>query len=205
MVGRRRPLPAVARLAAAARLVALALATAVVAGCVGGAPSADTTTAPHASAAAPGTTVVPAQSAVREGPTIAPSHSAIADGTPLGQPPVARLTGLGDGSEPAGSLGSYTWDGSGSDAPWVVGSGASAVNRGALLRVVVQGAPPSSWTAAWALVSGVVAGTPTDAGSGDGPVAVTAPTTAGDWTLRVTASFGPGRSATYFWHLAVAA
>lgn len=117
-------------------------------------------------------------------------------------PPEATLDGLA-GSAAAGALGSYTWAGSGSDGPWVVGAVSGATVAGARLAVAFGDLQPASWTAAWAKVAGAVAGSPTGDASGRGPVQVNTPGSAGDWSLRVTATFGPGANATYFWHLSV--
>ena len=39
---------------------------------------------------------------------------------------------------------------------------------------------------------------------GAGPVSVTAPREAGTWSLQLEASFGPGRSGTWYWRVEVA-
>jgi hypothetical protein len=116
-------------------------------------------------------------------------------------PPQAVLEGV-TGGRAAGDLGSYTWGGSGSDAPWIVARDTATVTAGVNLQVVFDAATPQTWTAAWAPVTGGVAGVPTGAISGAGAMAVGAPP-AGDWTLRATVAFGPAHNATYYWHLTV--
>ena len=133
----------------------------------------------------------------------APSPTAAATPGPIpSEPPVAALRGL-DGADATGQLGSYTWGSGGSDAPWIVGEVLGTAAGGALLDVSLGDATPAGWTAAWADVSGGMAGSPSGGTSGSSHVRVTAPARAGDWSLRVTATFGPGYNATYFWHLTI--
>lgn len=170
----------------------------------GATPTRSTGAAPTgpASAAIPaassqGTPTAPAASSA---PPVSAQPSPTSAALPAG-PPAATLEGAGVASA-AGMLGSYTWLGTGSDAPWVVGRSTTPVVGGAPLVVAVDPAP-AAWTAAWARVADGSAGTPTGATSGTGQVALSAPRAPGDWSLRVTATFGPGANATYFWHLAV--
>lgn len=118
-------------------------------------------------------------------------------------PPEATLHGLVGGQPATGALGSYTWSGSGSDAPWVVGRPAGSARHGSALAATLAGLSPALWTAAWARVAGGSAGDPVEGVAGTGPVAVTAPGSGGDWSLQVTAWFGPGANATYYWRLTV--
>jgi hypothetical protein len=134
-------------------------------------------------------------------PTPSPTEAATPGPIPA-TPPVATLRGLG-GDPATGELGSYTWGSGGSDAPWIVGKMLGTSPGGASLDVSLGGATPDSWTAAWAEVSGASAGSPSGGVSGSGQVAVRAPAKTGDWSLRVTVTFGPGYNATYFWHLTI--
>lgn len=127
--------------------------------------------------------------------------SATAAGVPA-QPPRAQLAGLSSGPVD-GDLGSYTWRDAGSDAPWIVGPHASTATAGATLRISFVGTSAATWTASWAPVTGNVAGNPTSAAQGSGDVTVRVPATAGDWSLQVTASFGAGTNASYYWRVVV--
>jgi len=185
-------------------VVAAALLGLVVAGCgaAGPSPSAgasEPTPAASVWPAVPVSSDVPAGTLAISLPSPAPSQTAA-----RATPPAARLDGLAGGSGAPGSLGSYTWNGSGTDAPWIVGSRAGGCGRAAALRVVFAEATPGAWTDAWAKVAHGVADRPASASDGSGPVSLQAPATPGDWTLRVSATFGEGRSATYYWRIAVA-
>jgi hypothetical protein len=200
----------------AGRLGTALAAILVVAGCTGAASSSPASAGPSAPTTSAATTMSPAPTA---GPTAspaltpgaspaapasspAPSPTQAATPGPIpAKPPVATLRGLAGGGA-AGQLGSYTWGSGGSDAPWIVGKVLGTAPSGASLDVSLGGAVPAGWTAAWAEVSGGVAGSPSGGTSGSGQVAVTAPAT-GDWSLRVTTTFGPGHNATYFWHLTI--
>ncbi len=205
------------RLGLAVHVGAAVAAVLITAGCTGGAPPSPANagssalvsappsgTGPAATAAAT-PPLTPAPSSATAPPTAGsePSPTQAASPAPIpATPPVAVLGGL-DGPAASGQLGSYTWGSGGSDAPWIVGEALGTATSGASLDVSLAGATPASWTAAWAEVSGGIAGSPSAGASGSGQVAVTAPAKAGDWTLRVTATFGPGHNATYFWHLAI--
>lgn len=134
-------------------------------------------------------------------PRPSPGASASAKALPA-EPPPAALAVAG-GATIAGTLGSYTWRTTGSDAPWIVGRSATGVARAARLTAAFGSTAPESWTAAWARVADGVAGPPGETVSGRGLVAVAAPDKSGDWSLRVTVVFGPAANATYFWHLVV--
>ena len=120
-------------------------------------------------------------------------------------PPDATLAAEG-GDPVTGQLGSYTWFGSGSDAPWLPGS-PIAVGAGESLHVAFL--PPGdagSWTARYAAADAVDAGGPVGArplGEGTGEPVFAAPGT-GRWTVEVTITFPAGiGTATYFWELTV--
>jgi hypothetical protein len=198
-------------IAASRVVVSLALA-ATVAGCAGqnGSPSP---TFSGTAASAPATPAGGHASAATPVPTGPSTTSPVATGSPVGAaspvvsglaaPPSADLRGLAGNAPAPGILGSYVWAGGGSDAPWIVGERAGTVAARGRLEVTVAGLIPDGWTAAWANVANGQASGPRDAQSGTRSAVVTAPSTAGDWSLRVTATFGPGRSATYFWRVTV--
>ncbi len=208
-----------ARQPRAARLGAAVGLLVVLAGCSGGPgaqadptgaasppPAASAVGSVVASAAPGGTAPAPdSPSAVPASPSPSsggfPSPSAVPSLPDA--PPEATIGGLDGGASARGALGSYTWGGSGTDAPWIVGRVAGDVRAGSALTVSLAAPAPASWTAAWAGVADGVAGAPTDGSTGGGVVTVTAPPGVGDWSLRVTASFGPGANATYYWRLTV--
>jgi hypothetical protein len=185
----------------AGTLVALPLMF-VLLGCTGEASAPPATPAPTSSASAPLATAPPPTPANGAASAVASPSDPPAPALPA-HPPEAILDGLGRTGRAVGGLGSYTWLGSGSDAPWIVGRAAGAASRGAALRVTFAGSAPVSWTSAWAPVIEGAAGTPTGESSGAAAVAIAGPMTAGDWSLRVTATFAPGASATYFWRVKV--
>lgn len=99
---------------------------------------------------------------------------------------------------------SFTWDGLVSDAPWIAGAPTRAA-RGERLGVAFEpGLVPVAWRAHWAPLVAGQPGTPREGGSGSGePVAFEAPPLAGSWSLRITADFGPDRSASWTWQVDV--
>ena len=146
----------------------------------------------------PGSPVTPASSGDLSSPTEAPRP------TEVPGPPALALRSADTGGMP-GELGSFLWDGLGSDAPWVVPSAGSRVAGGALLEVAVT--PPIGsvhWTARWAPVTGGVPGNPTAAAEGGvGDIRLTAPGRPGAWGLALEVSFGDGRRGTWYWRLDV--
>ena len=168
------------------------LVATVLAGCgTGGLPAtAPPSVAPATASVAPAAT-----------PTPTPAESAQAS---LPEPPGATLSGIVSGPGD-GTLGSFTWDGAGSDAPWIVPSDAIRVAPRAALGVAfAPAASPVDWTARWAPVTGSSAGDVASGVDGRGPAAVVAPDEAGPWSLQLEASFGKGRSGTWYWRLEVA-
>ncbi len=136
------------------------------------------------------------------------SRSAIPSPSPAlpGEPPIATLDGLGTGPV-AGDLGTVSWAGTTSDAPWIVGPTRSGAAAGARLTVIFDPpTAPTTWRARWAPVEGHEAGQPRAGGSGTGrTIALTAPRTPGDWTLEVEAGFGPDHSGVWYWRVQVGA
>jgi hypothetical protein len=119
-------------------------------------------------------------------------------------PPAAELQVPGR-PPAAGDLGTYSWDGLVSDAPWIVGRMPTTLGSGGSLEVMFSPAlAHASWRARWAPVSGGQAGVPHDAGSGTtGVLRIERPPGPGSWSLQVSAGFGPGRSATWYWRVEV--
>jgi len=116
-------------------------------------------------------------------------------------PPAAFLHGgsLDEKGAP-GAEGSYTWNGQGSDAPWIVMPEAAARGAGPWGVTFDPGLPVVQWTARWAPVRDGVAGDPEAAANGTGSlIVVHAPSAPGTWSLQLEASFGPGRGASWYW------
>ncbi len=151
-----------------------------------------------------------AQSPPAASPTAAasdvPGSPTAATPTPLpARPPEARLGDLSGDALP-GDEGSFSWDGLTSDAPWIVGRSAGTARAGTKLTIrFAPGVSQASWRARWAPVVGDGTGTPVDGGSGlDGAIELALPATPGAWSVQLTASFGAGRSATWYWRVEVA-
>jgi hypothetical protein len=121
------------------------------------------------------------------------------------EPPAAMLDGL-RGEPPDGDLGTFSWDGLVSDAPWITGGSGGTTTPGTGLAVTFdpETEPPADWRARWAKVTQSGPGTPMDGGTGAGAaIELVAPDRAGSWSLQLTASFGAGRSATWYWQVDV--
>ncbi len=190
---------AVARARPLLRLSVL-LGALAVAGCgAGGLPSPSAI----ATAGGGGSTPAPAISPV---PSDGPASTPASTPRPTEQrgPPVATLV-VGGGAPAMGALGSYVWDGAGSDAPWLVPPASAGVRaRGPYAVRVVPPLPVDRWEAAWARVDGVTAGDPEGTASGDaGPVSVPGPGGAGTWSLMVEVRFASGNHAAWYWRIDV--
>jgi hypothetical protein len=102
-----------------------------------------------------------------------------------------------------GQLGSFTWDGGGSDSPWLPGA---PVTVGAGERIAVTFATDpgiASWAARRASAGTVDGAGATGLGQGAGPVTVAAPP-AGTWSVQLTIQYANGRgSAAYYWRITV--
>lgn len=119
------------------------------------------------------------------------------------EPPAASLKA--DGGDPVvGQLGSYTWNGGGSDSPWLQGW-AIHVGAGELLTATLAGEPEiGSWTVQ-RVPAGANGGSGTFAmGSGEGsPIGFVAPNP-GSWSILVDVRFANGSdAAAYYWLLEV--
>ena len=142
----------------------------------------------------------PAVTAGAPGPTarITPSP------TEVPGPPVASLDSGVEGGVP-GELGTFTWDGLGSDAPWIVPPVAVPAAPGSPLAVTLDpGLAPLGWTARWAPVRAGSAGDPAAVATGTGaPIVVAAPMPPGAWGLQVEITFAGGRRAAWYWSVGV--
>jgi hypothetical protein len=178
-------------------LVAVAVVV-IACGTVG--PSTPPTTGP--TTAQTGTTG-PTPSASAPAPvTAGASIGATASAGPAAQPPGAALA-VDGGDAVRGQLGSYTWNGAGSDSPWLAGAPIS-VGQGERLGVALDGgAVVAAWTAR-RVVAGATDGAGAVAlGEGQGAVAFPVPPP-GIWSVQVTVQFAGGLgSATYYWQVTV--
>ena len=120
-------------------------------------------------------------------------------------PPAATITSIGGGPIP-GQLGGFTWQGMGSDAPWLVPPAAQAVHdAGPYMVTFAPSHLVESWTARWAPVVDGMAGDVADSGQGGpGPVLLAGPDRPGTWSLQVDTVFAGGNRGAYYWRLEVA-
>jgi hypothetical protein len=103
-----------------------------------------------------------------------------------------------------GELGSYTWDGVIGDAPWIVPRKGMRATPGASILVAFGAlGDATTWGVAWAPIRDGAATSPSATASGKGSVRLVVPNRTGTWSLRVTARFGEGREATWFWKVVV--
>jgi hypothetical protein len=177
-------------------LVAMSL---LFAGC-GGAGAGTTGPDPSATAApAPPSTAD--ESPLVRSPDVPPS------GSPSGEPaipePPAASIGVEGGDPVVGELGSFGWQNSGSDSPWLPGS---PIHVGSGERLTLSLAEPlalASWTAA-RVPADDRDGQSVGLGEGSGgPVAFDAPPP-GTWSVQVTLWFaGNLGSAAWYWRIEV--
>ncbi|MEA2621057.1 MAG: hypothetical protein QOC97_1830 [Chloroflexota bacterium] len=152
---------------------------------------------PPAGAASTAHGSTPATS-VATGPSAEPTASA----SSTAEPPSASLRVEG-GDPVVGQLGSFTWEGAGSDSPWLPGSPIT-VGAGERMAVTLATDPRvTGWTArraARGTVDGVGA---VGLGQGAIPIAFDPPPS-GTWSVQVTVQFASGRgSAVYYWQVTV--
>ena len=152
-----------------------------------------------AACAAPG--ISPTADAPTSSPPPPPSASAAAPpstATPGAEPPSALLSVAG-GPPIAGALGTYTWFGTGSDAPWLRGTPVKLPPGGA---ATVSLQPPAA-VAAWSVRKAPPGGDETTAreiATGSGPIAFNVPNEAATIVLRLEFAANAG-DANYFWAL----
>jgi len=139
------------------------------------------------------------------GPTATTSVAPTPRPTEVPGPPRASIAG-GSAGIVQGELGAFTWDGLGSDGPWIVPPGSVPVAAGAPITVTLDPAlAPGRWAARWAPVVAGSAGDPAATRSGtDAAVTVAAPVAPGTWGLQVEITFAEGRQAAWYWSIDVA-
>jgi hypothetical protein len=128
---------------------------------------------------------------------VAPSPSAIA-----AAPPAASLSV--EGGDPAtGQLGSYAWNGGGSDSPWLAGT-PMTVGVGEQLRATLgDGIEIATWSASCARAGSLDGAGAVGLGDGRGPIAFATPET-GRWSVQLLIRFaGDLGSAAYYWQVTV--
>ncbi len=144
-----------------------------------------------------------------ETPTAAPPSTSPPPIEPTDQPmpadpPLAMLAGSWD-APAAGALGTFTWDGLVSDAPWIVGTPTGDASSGPMTVAFVPGIAQATWQARWApVVDGAAADAVPGDGGGSGAIVISPPGTTGDWSLQLTATFAAGYDATWYWRIEVA-
>jgi hypothetical protein len=119
-------------------------------------------------------------------------------GVPMPEPPAASLAV--DGGDPVvGELGSFTWQGSGSDSPWLPGSRIHVGTGERLTMTLAEPLAIEHWTAVRVPSVGLDAAPSVGLGEGDGPPAFGGPP-AGSWSVQVSVWFaGNLGSASYYW------
>lgn len=139
-------------------------------------------------------------------PTIEPSAKATSTAAvvPIAEPPAAAIAV--DGGDPVtGELGSFAWQNSGSDSPWLGGRPIHIGSGETLAMTLAEPVAIDTWTA-----SRVAAATLDDTatvGIGEGaagdPVVFAGPPT-GTWSVKVSVWFaGKLGSASYYWRVEV--
>ncbi len=119
----------------------------------------------------------------------------------VGEPPIATL--IVEGGDPvAGQLGTYTWDGGGSDSPWLPGAPIAAATGEVLRMTLSPDISVADWSAVIAPAANGDERGALNVGAGPGPIQIVAPAP-GAWTLAVTVRAEDRDSATWFWRLDV--
>jgi hypothetical protein len=184
----------------------LALLALLLGACSAGAPSGS------AVSGSPTTAPPAATASADPGPTASPTTASDAPGGPsptvgVGvEPPAASLSVEG-GDPVAGQLGSFTWNGGGSDSPWLPGTPLSIGAGERLTASLAGGVAVDTWSARSA-PAGSSDGTGAlglGDGSADGgsPIAF-APPAKGRWSVQLTVGFADELgSATYYWQVIV--
>jgi hypothetical protein len=121
---------------------------------------------------------------------------------PSAEPPPATLAAEG-GDGVAGQLGSFTWNGGGSDSPWLPGTPVDVGAGEPLTVTVADGVAVSDWSAR-RVPAGSANGIGAVAlGGGPAPVTFRAPGP-GSWSVQVLVRFADELgSASYYWQLTV--
>ena len=197
----------------ARRSVPVVLAFAVLSGgCTGAgvgpaaSPTSGGPTAPAATAVAsltPSASPAPASGS----PALATASPEPATGSasqPAGaaEPPAASLAVEG-GDPVTGQLGSYTWNGGGSDSPWLPGAPMTAGAGERLTLTLADGTAVETWSARSVAAGSTDGAGATGLGEGSAPVTFRAPPP-GKWSVQVMVRFaGDLGSAAYYWKVTV--
>jgi len=152
----------------------------------------------------PSVAPAPAATPATESPTPTVAES-IEDRSPARSsdaPPSASLAVEG-GDPVAGQLGSYTWNGGGSDSPWLPGA-PIRVGTGERLTVSLATDPGvAEWTARRAAPGSLDGAGAVALGQGTAGIRFSAPP-AGSWSVQLTIRFADDLgSATYYWKVTV--
>jgi hypothetical protein len=115
------------------------------------------------------------------------------------QPPDALIS-IGGAGPIAGALGTYTWLGTGSDAPWLRGTPVKLPPGGAATVSLQPPAATASWSVRKAKPGDTDGSTARQIASGTGAVEFTVPSDAGTILLTVDFAANAG-TANYFWAL----
>lgn len=194
------PMPLVARRTGSVPCLGLLVAIVVV-GCSGGGLPASSTPA-----AVPANTVTEVP-ALTPTPAVSPAPSTATTSAPteIPGPPAAALTPIAGDAIP-GELGSFTWRGMGSDAPWLAPPAGQAVrDTGPFSVTFTPPVPVERWVAGWApVVDGTAGGVAGSEQGGRGPVVLDGPDRPGSWSLQVDVRFAGGGSCAYYWRFEVA-
>jgi hypothetical protein len=142
----------------------------------------------------------PSAAAPTESPaaTALPTAAASLVGTPGPQPPNAVLR-VNGGAASIGELGTYTWRGAGSDAPWLPGTPTRVAPGGAASVTLEVPVAIAAWSIKQAKPGGTDVGAPQIA-AGAGLITFTVPAEAGTIALHVQFA-GDAGDAVYFWAL----
>jgi hypothetical protein len=153
----------------------------VVAACSGRGPAPSTPTAPIASAVATASASAP------------PAE------TPGATPPDALLS-VDGGAVSRGEIGTYTWLGTGTDAPWLPGTPLKAASGGAASVTLAPPAPSTTWTVRIARPGDTQGSTARAVAEGSGPIQFTVPAGGGSLLVHVDFAANAG-DANWFWSL----
>lgn len=142
-------------------------------------------------------------------PTLVASQTPATDPSPVAspslastEPPPATLAAEG-GDGVTGQLGSYTWNGGGSDSPWLPGAPVEVGAGEPLTVTVADGVVVSEWSARRVPAGTANGSGATDLGNGPAPVTFPAPGP-GSWSVQLLVRFAGGAgSSSYYWQLNV--
>ena len=153
-----------------------------------------------AGCAAPGVSPSTASVPPPTAPPTASPRIVAADSGPVEsfpQPPTAQLSVAG-GTPSTGELGTYTWQSTGSDGPFLRGTPVKLRPGGAATISLQPAAAIATWSLREARPGDTTGSTSRDIASGSGPIAFTLPSDAGTLVLRVDFAANVG-TANYFW------